>query len=105
MASNQTDQQRNVQDVTFNIPMAGNRGRPVARVRIVPFNSHSATQKAKAEKEEKEKLLRQQQAGISMKLNIPAYNGCEFLAIVEKRKKEICEQLYVGKPEVSAALR
>lgn len=104
MASNQTDQQRNVQDVTFNIPMAGNRGRPVARVRIVPFNSHSDTQKAKAEKEEKEKLLRQQ-AGIAMKHNISSYNGCEFLAIVEKRKKEICEQLYVGKPEVSAALR
>jgi len=69
MASNETDQQRNVQDVTFNIPMAGNRGRPVARIRIVPFNSQSADQ-AKAEREEKEKLLRQQQAGKAMEYNI-----------------------------------
>ncbi|XP_065887672.1 fibronectin type-III domain-containing protein 3A-like isoform X2 [Dysidea avara] len=83
MASNPSDQQPNVQDVTFNIPMAGNRGRPVARIRIVPFNSQSAAQQAKAEREEKEKLLRQQQA-----------------AMLEKRKKEICEQLYVSKPEV-----
>ena len=102
MASNPSDQQPNVQDVTFNIPMAGNRGRPVARIRIVPFNSQSAAQQAKAEREEKEKLLRQQQAGMAIDCTIQTQvMFSEFPAMLEKRKKEICEQLYVSKPEVS----
>jgi len=104
MASNPADQQRNVQNVTFNVPLAGTRGRPVTRIRIVPFNSQSSAQQAKAEKEEKEKLLRQQQAGMLQDHNIHCYAD-KILAMLEKRKKEICEQLYVGKPEVSVVLK
>ena len=60
MASNHSEQQRNAQNVTFTLG-SGNRGRPVAKIKIVPLNSQTASdERIKAEQRQKEKLKQQQ---------------------------------------------
>ena len=60
MASDHSEQQRNTQNVTFVLG-SGNRGRSVAKIKIVPLkNPTTSDEKIKAEQQQKEKLKQQQ---------------------------------------------
>ena len=66
MASNHTEQQHNAQNVTFMLG-SGNRGRPVAKIKIVPLRNQTASdERVKAEQLQKEKLKQQQGVCIVM---------------------------------------
>ena len=59
------EQQRNTPNVTFVLG-SGNRGRSVAKIKIVPLKNQATTdERMKAEQQQKEKLKQQQGAYIT----------------------------------------
>ena len=61
-SSDHSEQQCNAQNVTFVLG-SGNRGRPVAKIKIVPLKNQATTdERMKAEQQHKEKLKQQQGA-------------------------------------------